>query len=282
MQQRRIGAHLSVAKGLVTAGEAMLAMGGNCLQIFSGSPRGWARKPIAQVDGTLFTTFCKVHDFGPVFIHALYLVNLTGESDQLITHSIDSLTYDLAYGAAIGARGVIVHLGSHLGKGFDAVFHPLIARLKTILAATPKNSTLLIENSAGQKGKLCSDFGEIRRIFDALPGEVQSGRLGWCLDTCHAFAAGYSLGNIQEPIAKHQLQKQLKVIHLNDAKDPFDSGRDRHENIGEGTIGRETLQQFLTNPAWIHLPVILEVPGFDKKGPDAKNIAIVKELVGEQ
>lgn len=277
--QRRIGAHLSVAGGLNAAVDHIIEMGGNALQIFSGSPRGWARKPIDPNLTEAFQKYCKDHDVGLVVIHALYLINLTGDREELVRHSIDTLKYDLQYAAHIGAAGVVVHLGSHLGKGFDAVFDVLIKNLKEILDHSPENSTLLIENSAGQEGKLCSDFAEIRRVFDALRPYVEKKRLAWCFDTCHGYAAGYDLKTVDEEMKKNGLLEALGVIHVNDSRDPFRSGRDRHENIGEGQIGKEVLQRFLRNPHIAHVPCILEVPGFDGMGPDAKNIAIVKELL---
>jgi len=279
MQQRRIGAHVSMAGGLVAAAQNILDMGGNALQIFSGSPRSWARKPLEQSKADAFQSFCKEQSFGPTVIHALYLVNLTADRDDLVQNSIKGISYDLQFASQIGASGVVVHLGSHLGKGFDAVFDQLIANMKTILAASPKNSTFLIENSAGQEGKLCSSFADIRRVFDALPLYVQSGQLGWCFDTCHGFAAGYDLTTVSQEMKKYELLDALKVIHLNDSRDPYQSGRDRHDNIGEGLIGKKTLATFLHDSAFGHLPLILEVPGFDGNGPDAKNIAIVKDML---
>ncbi|MEK7458292.1 MAG: deoxyribonuclease IV [Patescibacteria group bacterium] len=276
---RRLGAHLSVAGGLVSAAQNMISMSGNCLQIFSGSPRSWTRKPLEQAKADAYKTFCKDHNFGPTFIHALYLINLSGDRDDLIHHSIDALTYDLQYSSQIGASGVIVHLGSHLGKGFEAVFDVLVKRMREILDATPTNSTLLIENSAGQKGKLCSDFADIQRLYTALPTYVEKQRLAWCFDTCHGFAAGYDLAHIDQEMKKHDLLNSLKVIHLNDSRDPFNSGRDRHENIGKGLIGENGMKSVAQNPAFAHLPLILEVPGFDGNGPDAKNIEIVKNLI---
>lgn len=276
---RRLGAHLSVAGGLVNAAQNMISMGGNCLQIFSGSPRSWARKPLDQAKADAYKMFCKDHDFGPTFIHALYLINLSGDRDDLIHHSMESLTYDLKYSSQIGASGVIVHLGSHLGKGFNAVFDVLVKRIREILDVTPADSMLLIENSAGQQGKLCSDFAEIQRLYSALPSYVEKHRLAWCFDTCHGFAAGYDLLHIDQEMKKHNLLNSLKVVHLNDSRDPFNSGRDRHENIGKGLIGEAAIKSVAQNPAFTHLPLILEVPGFDGNGPDAKNIEIVKNLI---
>src|SRR3989344_1474259 len=276
MQPRRIGAHLSVAGGLLQAAQNAMTMGANCLQVFSGSPRVWARKPIDSFPYDMFITFCKDHDFGPVFTHALYLINLASDTPDLLTKSIGVLKYDLEFDARIHGGGVIVHLGSHQGRGFAASKEQVVKALKEILDSTPKSSTFLIENSAGQNGKLCSDLKEIRDLLDA----VDSLRLGWCFDTCHAFCAGYDLKTVEKEMTTLKLWDTLKVIHLNDSRDVFKSGRDRHENVGEGSIGKDGMKQFLTNPKFSHVPLILEVPGFDGDGPDAKNIAIVKDLIG--
>ncbi len=277
--KRRIGAHISIAKGLVEAVHTMENMGGNCIQIFSGSPRVWARKPIESFDFDSYKEYVKKQDFGPTVVHALYLVNLASENPELLTKSIHSLTYDMQFNAKISGGGVIVHLGSHQGRGFEQVFPQLVKSIEEIIQASPKNSMFLIENSAGQSGKLCSDLSEIRKLFDALSAYVLSTQLGWCLDTCHAYAAGYDLDTIEEQIEKYQLWDSLKVVHLNDSRDPFESGRDRHDNIGKGNIGKEKLQRFLNNKKFLHIPLILEVPGFDGNGPDKENIDIVKDLI---
>jgi deoxyribonuclease-4 len=279
MKTRRIGAHLSVAGGLIPAAENMISMGGNCLQIFSGSPRGWARKPFDPEKVSAYNAFCKEHDFGPTVIHALYLVNLAADRADLVKNSIDGIIYDLKYSSALNGAGVVVHVGSHLGKGYDAVFEQVIKHIKHILDETPANSMFLIENSAGQEGKLFSKFEDIQRAFLELSSYVKSGRLGWCFDTCHGHAAGYDLKTIDKEMQKYGLLEHLKVIHFNDSRDEFDSGRDRHENIGEGKIGKEEMKIVATNPAFAHVPLVIEVPGFDGNGPDAKNIAIIKGML---
>ena len=168
MQPRRIGAHLSVAGGLLQAAQNAMTMGANCLQVFSGSPRVWARKPIDSFPYDMFITFCKDHDFGPVFTHALYLINLASDTPDLLTKSIGVLKYDLEFDARIHGGGVIVHLGSHQGRGFAASKEQVVKALKEILDSTPKSSTFLIENSAGQNGKLCSYLKELGDILVAV------------------------------------------------------------------------------------------------------------------
>jgi deoxyribonuclease-4 len=197
-----------------------------------------------------------------------------------LQNSIHGIKYDLAFSSAIHGGGVVVHLGSHLGKGFDSVKVELAERLVEILQSTPDDSVFLIENSAGQNGKIASDFAEIRYLLDAVSGRgISPQRIGWCFDTCHAHAAGYDLDTVDAEIGKHNLWDSLKVIHLNDSRDPFDSGRDRHDNIGLGVIGSEKMRRFIQNPKFVQYPLILEVPGFDGKGPDKKNIDIVKDML---
>ena len=182
---RRIGAHLSIAGGLDKAVERLAKIGGNCLQVFSASPKSWE---LPTINGRLPAAV------QPAFIHAKYLINLASDKEDLLAKSIASLKYDLQVANLIGAVGVIVHLGSHLGRGFKAVKVKLISSINNILQATQGPSRLIIENSAGQQGKLCSQLSEIKAILDA----VNSSRLTWCLDTCHAFNAGYSLGKASE------------------------------------------------------------------------------------
>jgi deoxyribonuclease-4 len=170
---------------------------------------------------------------------------------------------------------VVVHLGSHQGRGFAASKLQLVEQINNILVDTPENSTFLIENSAGQNGKIASDLTEIKWLLD----QIKSPRLGWCFDTCHGFAAGLDLTTIGTRFTELDLWSSLKVIHVNDSRDPFDSGRDRHDNIGTGNIPSENLKGFLAQSEVAKIPLITEAPGFDGNGPDAENIARIKLLV---
>jgi deoxyribonuclease IV len=295
---RRIGAHVSAAGGLDKAVERAANIGANCLQVFSGSPRVWARADLAKVPVKKFLAQQEALDVRPVFTHSLYLVNVASDNPLLLEKSIKALAYDLKFDALIGGSGVVVHLGSHQGRGWEAVREGVAERLVGLLAKTPDNSTLLIENSAGQNGKLCSDLSEIRWLFDRV-GElaVAEGvkvkqvetRLGWCFDTCHSHAAGYRLGDPatiegeeQSAIAtieKLNLWERLRCIHVNDSRDLAGAGRDRHANLGEGMIPHEELKFFLNHPRTQDLPLILEVPGIKKDGPDAENVRRLRELV---
>jgi deoxyribonuclease IV len=287
---RRIGAHVSASGGLEKAIIRAHDIGANCAQIFSGSPRVWKRKNLTEFDTSKMFSKMKELDVKPIFTHSLYLINLASDNPDLVRKSFDVLKYDLEFDSLIKGSGIIVHLGSHMGRGFDVVKHQVADQIIKLLKTTPQNSTFLIENSAGQKGKLCSDLSEIRWLMDEIATKLDSQsnkRLGWCLDTCHVYAAGYSLGQSSESliaksvideITRLKLWNSLKCIHVNDSKDSFDSGRDRHENIGQGKIPHADLAYFLNHPKVKNLPILTEVPGYDGQGPDAKNIAYLKKL----
>lgn len=287
---RKIGAHVSTNGGLVRGVEKAVGIGANCLQLFSSSPRMWSRRPLDVAAVTNARQQISDLEMMPVITHAMYLVNLATPKPDSLKKSIDVLQYDLQFDAAIQGGGVVVHLGSHLGLGWEHVKEQVATTITTILSNTPENSQFLIENSAGQNGKLSSDLSEIRWLLD----EVKSPRLGWCLDTCHAFAAGYSFGNLEllgetgkletkgelvSTISQLKLWDSLRCVHVNDSKDLFGSGRDRHENLEEGNIPQQWLQTFLDTPELKDVPLILEVPGADKEGPDAVNIEKLKKII---
>jgi len=283
---RRIGAHLSIASGLDKAVESIVEKGGNCLQIFSGSPRGWQMRLPSQAEAKSFRDLCKKKDVRPVFIHAKYLINLGSDKSKLVEISKQSLIHDLRVAEMIGAKGVIVHLGSHQGRGWQSVKQQLARGINDILRATPKPTELMIENSAGQKGKIASQLKEIRFLFQA----VRSMRLSWCLDSCHAWAAGYSLGKVRQLLIQNDIVEEaerlrildrLGCVHVNDSRDEFGCGRDRHENLGKGKLGLEGLKKYVNHPKLKHLPMIIETPGFGGLGPDKRNLEILKSLVME-
>lgn len=264
---RRVGGHVSAAGGLANAIKNTQNIGGNCLQIFAGSPRSWARKLYSDSEANKFKEELAKKDFNPVFIHALYLVNLGTDNPDLLKKSFDSLLFDLKNGDLIKSAGVIVHLGSHQGRGFESVKSQIVDQISKLLDATT-STPFLIENSAGQKGKIGS-FEEISDIFK----EIKSEKLGICLDSAHLFESGKNISDIE----RFELLDQVKCLHLNDSKTDFDSRNDQHANLGDGKIGLESLSRFINLPQLSSVPVILEVPG-ELGFPDAKNISIAKSL----
>lgn len=285
---RQIGGHVSVSGGVHLAVERVAKIGGNCMQVFSGSPRSWRRSDPNQKD--LEKMFTNQEELGvkSIFTHALYLVNLASDKPELVSRSVQSLIFDLKFDSLVKGSGVVVHLGSHQGRGWEAVKDDLVKVIQQILSVTPEDSTLLIENSAGQKGKIASDLKEVRWLLDQL----KTTRVGWCVDTCHAFAAGIPLvktsqychqaqqSDLISQLRQLKLSQSLECLHVNDSLVEFGAGNDRHANIGEGLIPQEDLKGFLQNETVKNIPIITEVPGMDNMGPDKENIERLKKLVG--
>ena len=286
MTNRKIGAHVSASGGLYKAIERGSEIGANCIQLFSGSPRVWKRKNLSLFN--VQKMFSKQEELSveSIFVHSLYLVNLATDKPELLEKSFNALKYDLEFDSLIKASGIIVHLGSHHGRGWESAREQVAEQITKLLETTPKDSIFLIENSAGQNGKLCSNLEEIKWLIDRIRKlSKQINRLGWCFDTCHAHAAGYALGSIPRSVSSKMaldeierlgLWSSLKCIHVNDSRDEFDSGRDRHENLGDGNIPTEDFKYFVNHKEVAKIPLLLEVPGLDKKGPDKHNIRVLK------
>ena len=217
----------------------------------------------------------------PIFIHASYLVNVGGEP-ELVEKSVESLIRTLEVAGQIGAAGVIFHGGSHKGKGFDAVLDQAAAALREVVSKCPPDVWLVIENSAGMGFHIGSSFSEIGRLMR----QIDSPRVMVCLDTQHAFAAGYDivektgLEAALEEFDKEIGLSRLVVVHANDSKVELGAGVDRHENIGEGYLGLRGFETIMAHPAFREAPFLLEVPGFDSKskGPDKKNVDRLKAI----
>lgn len=277
---RKIGGHVSTSGGIKNAVKNTLEIGGNCMQIFAGSPRMWRRSPYADKEANEFVTAVNKHDLNPVYIHALYLTNLASDNPELVDKSRTALMMDLKNSAKIKSAGVILHIGSHMGRGWAAVKAQVINEIQTVLQDTPEDSILILENSAGQKGKIgsLSELGEILSAID-------SPRLKVCLDTAHAYEAGYNFATEQglemfvKDVEQNFAWDKLNVLHLNDSKTKLGSGHDQHANIGDGFIGNEGLGRLINHKHFKDLPILLEVPGIDKGGPDQENIQRVKDLL---
>jgi deoxyribonuclease IV len=276
---RKIGGHVSIAGSLSNAVKATQAIGGNCLQIFAGSPRLWARKPFPDDQVKAFLNETERLDISPTFIHALYLVNLASTNQDILDKSVNSLIIDMQNGARIHSAGVIVHIGSHLGAGFDSAKDQVVSVIKKILAET-QDCDLILENDAGQNGKI----GSIEEI-DFIIKTINNPRLKICLDSAHLFESGVDIRkkeeveNFSTQLKNLHLLEKLVCIHLNDSATPLDSHRDMHANIGFGEIGREGLGNFINHSSFKSFPLILEVPGDDHAGCDKFNISLAKGLI---
>ncbi len=274
-----LGAHVSAAGGVDKAVGRAADIGAEAIQTFAASPRVWAFKPIADDKAAAYREKAAEAGIKSTFLHGSYLVNIGGKPDH-VEKSVASLTNHMGAAAQIGAQGVIFHSGSHKGVGFDAVLDQAGDALKQVLDNTDDNVQLIIENCAGMGAQIGASFEELGRLIRA----VDSDRLKICLDTEHAFAAGYNIADpqdIEKAMAEFDAEiglDRLVVVHANDAKVEFASGVDRHENIGEGYIGIEGFETIMGHPAFADVPFLLEVPGMDKKGPDKPNLDRLKDI----
>jgi deoxyribonuclease-4 len=276
----RIGAHVSTEGGLEKAVERAQAMGAETIQIFGAAPQSWRKKEYQAEEAEAFRRKAADADVQPVFIHGVYLVNLATSDPVGLERSVGSLIWSMDVCRQIGALGAIFHLGSHRGAGFEAVLPQVVSAVQRILEGSPGDTWLILENSAGMGGSVGSRFSELGIIMR----EVASPRVKVCFDTQHAFAAGYDVATAQGLEAslaefdEHVGLANLVAVHANDSKIPLAGGVDRHENIGEGLIGREGFKVIMGHPAFRDTPFLLEVPGFEKKGPDKENLDILLEI----
>lgn len=278
---RKLGVHVSIGKGLVAALEKAKGMGANTIQIFSSPPQSFVGPKFTDEQLAEFKKKATELGINPILIHACYLINLASEKENLRKLSIQSLVEDLRFGDKIGASGVIVHTGSHKGKGFETALPIVVDSIKTILNQTHGKTKLLLEVASGGTGKIGSTGAELTQMLKA----VGSPRVGICLDSAHLFAAGFAFDTpakvkqLDQMIGETVGWDEIKCIHVNDSKVELGSFKDRHENLGKGFIGIAALKLLLNSSHFNQLPLILETPGFDDKGPDQKNMKILKSLV---
>jgi deoxyribonuclease-4 len=271
------GAHCS--GGVKKALDNGAAMGAEAVQLFVQSPRTWRFPQHDPADLEAFRS--KREEAGvPALVHALYLVNLAAPDDAVYSKSVDTMSATVDAACAIEADAVVFHLGSHLGAGFETGLERLVPAVGQVLDRCNERTWLLMENSAGAGGTIGRSLDELAAIFEAL-GRHE--RLGVCLDSCHLFVSGVDVTDaatwdaLLDDLDRRIGLDRLRALHANDAKAPLGSNRDRHDNIGEGLIG-EGLGIFLSHPKVQGLPVVLEVPGADGKGPNADEIRKLREL----
>jgi deoxyribonuclease IV len=276
----QIGAHVSSAGGIHTAIDRVEEMGGECVQVFTQSPRMWRPTNHDPANLGRFKARRKEAGIGAVLCHALYLLNLASPKDDLYEKSVAALRNTVDVACAIDADAVVFHVGSHLGAGFEAGLERAVPALASVLERCSQTTWLCVENSAGAGGTIGRSIDELAALIDRLDRHP---RLGVCLDSCHLFVSGYDVGDrrtldrlLEEVDEKIGLDR-LRCLHVNDADAPLGSNRDRHANIREGLIG-DRLAVFLRHPDLQGLPAVLEVPGPDDHGPNAEEIAKTKAL----
>lgn len=274
------GAHVSSSGGISRAIDRAEVLGCDALQVFTQSPRMWrpTEHPPAEVER--FRARRVEARIGAVVCHALYLVNLASPDPVIHAKSVAAMRASLGAASAIGAEGVIFHIGSHLGSGLEDGLTRVVPALRELLELTTDDLWLLVENSAGAGGTIGRSIDELAIVFDALDRHP---RLGLCLDSCHWWVSGIDVTDpkkLDAAVAGLDARigvDRLRCLHVNDAAAAIGSNRDRHASIGEGELG-ERLGTFLAHPAFQSLPAILETPGPEGNGPDAVELQRLREL----
>lgn len=275
----RVGFHLSIAAGPETLFERYHVRGCSTLQIFTSSPRVWEMRCWPDELIARFHAARKAAGSPPLIVHVRYLANLASANPVVRQKSVDVLRFEYALAARCGADYAVIHMGSNPdhAEGMRHMKEGLRAALEDAAGPGP---LLLLENTAGERNDLGAELSDIAEIRDHMPFPTSV-----CLDTCHAFQAGYDFRKRAE---RDRLESDasrlfgsggIRVVHLNDSMKPFGAHHDRHENIGDGVIGAVNLAELLLRPGFKGRPVIMETPqaGNEEPGDDLKNLARLRD-----
>lgn len=270
-----IGAHLSASKGYEHMLNEARSIGGNTFQFFTRNPRGGKAKALDMGDVSRFLQN-KGDDFGVILAHAPYTLNACSADEKIREFAHITMEDDIKRLEATPYSMYNFHPGSHVGQGVDVGIEQITYLLNNILFPE-MTTTVLLETMAGKGSEIGRSFEELRRIID---GTKLNEKLGVCFDTCHVYDAGYDVVNdldgVLDEFDRVVGLERLKAIHLNDSKNPFSSHKDRHEKIGEGTLGLEAIERVINHPKLRNLPFFLETPN-EIEGY-AKEISLLRSL----
>lgn len=271
-----IGCHLSASKGYYNMGKEAVSIGANTFQFFTRNPRGGKAKEVDIKDVEKFLNLAKENNFCKILAHAPYTINVCSADENIRKFGIDTMKDDLKNLEFVPGNMYNFHPGSHVGQGEEIGIKLIIEALNDVLNEN-QQTTVLLETMAGKGTEVGKTFEQLKQIID---GVDLKDKLGVCLDTCHVYDAGYDIVNdIDGVLNKFDTiigLDKLKAIHLNDDKNPFGSHKDRHEKIGEGSIGIEAFEKIINHPKLRNLPFYLETP--NELDGYAKEIALLKNL----
>lgn len=274
------GAHVSIRHGFLEAAKQTHRVGGRAFQFFPKNPRSLSIKTMDRRDAEACAVYCREHDIRSI-AHTPYPTNLAvdaGERRQLV---VRSLLNDLEIAEACGAVGVIVHFGIYKGPERLDGYKNIVATLNEVLDQWEGTALVLIENQSGEHARMGMTFEELTGIRNL---SVSPHKVGFCLDTCHAFASGLWNGSNWDEVEAKGVSlgyfDELKAVHLNDSVYPHKSYKDRHANIGKGEIGEMPFRKFLESPYLHHIPIVLETPT-TAADTHTEEIAMLKTLSGE-
>lgn len=273
-----IGSHLSSSSGFLAMGKTALSIGADTFQFFTRNPRGSKAKAIDPADAKALMEFTQEHHFAPLLAHAPYTLNPCSAKEETREFAHITMADDLQRMEYLPGNLYNFHPGSHVGQGSEEGVKQITALLNAILTEE-QTTTVLLETMSGKGTEVGRNFQELRAIID---GVALSDKMGVCLDTCHVYDAGYDIVNHLDQVLKEFDQviglERLKAIHMNDSKNPFESHKDRHEKIGEGSIGLEAMVRMINHPRLQGLPFYLEtpneLPGYQKE------ISLLRENYG--
>ena len=269
------GCHLSASGGYAATVKTALSIGANTFAFFTRNPRGSKAKAEDPADAEKAMTMLKENRFGRLVAHGAYTMNLCTADPEARAFAAEILEDDLHRMAALPGNFYNFHPGSHVGQGTQAGIDYIAAALKNALGHDYP-VTVLLETMAGKGSEIGGRFEELKAILDAVGSE----NLGVCLDTCHVYDGGYDIVNDLDGVLAEFDRviglDRLCALHLNDSKNPFASHKDRHERLGEGSLGLETFQRIVNHPRLKGKPMILETP--NELPGYAREIAVLREL----
>lgn len=274
-----IGCHLSVSNGYEAMGKDALSINANTFQFFTRNPRGGSAKPIVKKDVDALLAIAEEHRFAPILAHAPYTLNLCAADEGIRSFALNMMADDLSRMDYLPGSMYNFHPGSHVKQGVEVGIDYIVDALNKVLYPELK-ATVLLETMAGKGSEIGSRFEELRMIIDRVK---LNDKMGVCLDTCHIYDAGYDIVNDLDGVLDEFDRviglERLHAIHLNDSKNPFNSHKDRHETIGNGSLGLDTFKKVINHPKLRHLPFYLETP--NELPGYADEIALLRGLYKE-
>jgi deoxyribonuclease-4 len=261
-----LGAHIGIGGGLPRAADDAHLVGCEAMQIFTSNPKGWNFTVRSEEDVESFKDKVKKHGIDYVVGHSIYLINIASSNPYIYNNSVNSLISGLVLADKLGLNGVVTHIGSHTGSGFEAGIDQIVGALDQALNSTEGRVPILLETDAGSGNRIGCKFSDIGLILKKMKGNPYYESLLVCLDTCHIFASGYDirtkagLDRVLNEFDQEIGLDKLALLHLNDSMGELGSNKDRHEVIGEGQIGLKAFDNIVNHPKLKHLPGIIETP----------------------
>lgn len=268
----KLGAHIGISGGLPKAADMAHLVGCEAMQVFTSNPQGWSFNVRSEEELEDFKSKTKQYDISYVVGHSIYLINIASSNPYIYTNSINSLISGLVLAEKAGFTGVVTHVGSHTGSGFEKGIGQIVNALEQVLRTTEGKVPVLLETDAGSGDRIGCRFSDIGLILKKMAKNPYFDSIRVCLDTCHIFASGYDIRTAKglektlDEFDKEIGISKLALIHLNDSIGELGSNKDRHEIIGEGQIGLKAFERIINHPKLRDLPGIIETP-------DAKSLA---------